>query len=475
MQKAQTRLTIALLFTALAVLTFFGTVFISSTIDFLYRDASGLSSVRSVAQIAALLTGAVLWVAGLIVAVPIALQPGKWYRKLLYALPAFLLGFVLAAVLSSLLGVGTVGTLFNLQGIGSVTFSAAWLAVAGVVSTLAVVVAAARTRLAASVVRLAVQATTLASVLLVVAAIAMLASVAIVSANQPASFGPGGGGPGGFPGGGQPPANVPSGGFAQPEATSEAPNGGPNGQNAGAPGGNFAQPEATGEVPSGRPNGQNTGGEGGFPPPGGGGPGGPGGSSANVVSRYSIGAGLMALFAVIAVGSAVSALYSLRQPITSADRVTIVNPGREAGSAVLACIGLGVIVIGVSQVVTVPHDNPPVQTPITWDSEQTRQLVYSTCMDCHSNETTWPWYSYIAPSSWLTSLHVRDGRQQLNLSEMDSMPAFQRANVAENMANQIRSGSMPPKDYLILHPDARLTDEQKEQLIQGLEASLSGQ
>ena len=86
-------------------------------------------------------------------------------------------------------------------------------------------------------------------------------------------------------------------------------------------------------------------------------------------------------------------------------------------------------------------------------------------MDCHSNETTWPWYAHIAPSSRLTALHVSGARQELNLSELDNLPAFRRASVAESMANQIRAGAMPPADYLLMHPDARLSDAEKQQLL----------
>ena len=150
-----------------------------------------------------------------------------------------------------------------------------------------------------------------------------------------------------------------------------------------------------------------------------------------------------------------------------------VNYPREAGLALVTAIGMTMVVLAVIQLIPVTRDNPPVKTPITWDSDQTKRLVYSTCMDCHSNETTWPWYASIAPSSWLMTMHVHDGRAQMNLSEMDSMPSFQRQMLADNMANQIKMGSMPPKDYLFMHPDARLTDAEKTQLMEGMRQSLT--
>ncbi len=490
MRKLQSRLTIALLFTALAIITFFVTAFISGPISFIYRDAAGLSSARNIAQIVALLALVVLFITGFIITIPIAFQPANWLGKIGKILPIYLLLFALAAVGSALIGVGQVGNLLNIQGIGAVSFIAAWLGLAAIISTIGVAVGSTNGHLSLSTVKSATRTTAAASGLTAVAAIAMLASVVIVSTSTPSAFGGPGGLGGQFPGGSQggnrpgaagqtaPNQNNNSVQGQQPEATGEPQAFAPNGQNgSAAPSGQSGQrAEGTGEpqAQGGFPGGGNGGRpEGGFPP---GGPGGPGGGSANVAGRYAVGGGLMALFAVIGLISGVSGLVATRQVTTpsTSDSSVIVNVPRQAGLALLMGLGVTIIVIGLIQLVPVTRDNPPVKTPINWDSEQTKKLVYATCMDCHSNETTWPWYATIAPSSWLTVMHVKDGRQELNLSEMDSMLGFRRQNLAENMAEQIRSGNMPPKDYLILHPDARLTDAQKEELIQGLQKSLSG-
>ena len=63
------------------------------------------------------------------------------------------------------------------------------------------------------------------------------------------------------------------------------------------------------------------------------------------------------------------------------------------------------------------HDNPPVLADAPWDSARTRELAVRACFDCHSNETHWPWYSNIAPISWLTQNNVKEGRDELNFSE----------------------------------------------------------
>ncbi len=111
--------------------------------------------------------------------------------------------------------------------------------------------------------------------------------------------------------------------------------------------------------------------------------------------------------------------------------------------------------------------NPnPVAEP-AWDKPETRALAVRACYDCHSNETIWPWYSKIAPVSWLVTRHVIEGRQKLNFSEWGV-----RGIEINEVTRAIRSGKMPTKDFLLMHPDAKLTDAEKQQLIDGLSASL---
>ena len=111
------------------------------------------------------------------------------------------------------------------------------------------------------------------------------------------------------------------------------------------------------------------------------------------------------------------------------------------------------------------HTNPSGDR-IAWDSERTHQLVAGACMDCHSNETKWPWYSNVAPISWLVQSDVEEGRAELNLST--------DAAEVEEMIETIREGSMPPWQYKPPHPSARLSDSEKQDLIRGLEATFGG-
>ena len=112
------------------------------------------------------------------------------------------------------------------------------------------------------------------------------------------------------------------------------------------------------------------------------------------------------------------------------------------------------------------HTNPTGGRQIAWDSPRTEQLMTDACMDCHSNLTRWPWYSNVAPISWLVQHDVDEGRRELNLSTGDVD--------LEEMIEAIREGSMPPWQYKPTHPGAWLSQGEKQDLIQGLEATFGG-
>ena len=105
------------------------------------------------------------------------------------------------------------------------------------------------------------------------------------------------------------------------------------------------------------------------------------------------------------------------------------------------------------------HTNPPVLAEPNWDSPRARELFMRACGDCHSNETVWPWYSNIASVSWLIQRDVEKGREEFNVSEWGF-----RENEAWKSAGALWDGEMPPKQYLLLHPEARLTDSELHEL-----------
>jgi mono/diheme cytochrome c family protein len=116
------------------------------------------------------------------------------------------------------------------------------------------------------------------------------------------------------------------------------------------------------------------------------------------------------------------------------------------------------------------HANPPQTKEPTWDSPQTRALFQRACFDCHTNATSWPWYSNVAPVSWLLQRDVNGGRSHLNFTEWD-LPQKH----AKDVTKEVQGGDMPPWFYLPMHPSARLTDAEKQLLIDGAEKSLGPQ
>lgn len=146
------------------------------------------------------------------------------------------------------------------------------------------------------------------------------------------------------------------------------------------------------------------------------------------------------------------------------------RPRWRSRLAIASLVLLGLVLV--AQIVPYgrDHTNPPVQAEPTWDSPTTRALAERACFDCHSNQTQWPWYSNVAPMSWLVQNHVDEGRGVLNFSE------WSRGNSeAGEAAETVRERQMPPRSYVLLHPEARLTDAEREQLARGLDASLTTQ
>jgi hypothetical protein len=111
------------------------------------------------------------------------------------------------------------------------------------------------------------------------------------------------------------------------------------------------------------------------------------------------------------------------------------------------------------------HRNSPVRQEPEWSGLETRALVKRACFDCHSNETRWPWCSNVAPVSWIIQRDVNSGRSKLNFSEWD-----RAQKEADEAAKTVANGEMPPRSYLALHPEARLSSSEQVLLIQGLQA-----
>jgi hypothetical protein len=111
------------------------------------------------------------------------------------------------------------------------------------------------------------------------------------------------------------------------------------------------------------------------------------------------------------------------------------------------------------------RSNPPVSAPAPWTDPEAEAIARRSCYDCHSNETEWPAYAYVAPMSWLVRSDVESGRSAMNLSEWDE----ETADAARDADDEIEDGDMPLATYLRLHPDADLSDEEAVRLAEALD------
>jgi mono/diheme cytochrome c family protein len=126
-------------------------------------------------------------------------------------------------------------------------------------------------------------------------------------------------------------------------------------------------------------------------------------------------------------------------------------------------LGAGALFV-LAQLVPYGHTqkNAPVVQEPKWDSTTTRELAHRACMNCHGNQTTWPWYSNIAPVSWLVASDVYGAREHLNFTE------FQKPQKkAHDAVDEVQGGDMPPWFYVIMHPEAKLSDTDRSALIEG--------
>jgi hypothetical protein len=122
-----------------------------------------------------------------------------------------------------------------------------------------------------------------------------------------------------------------------------------------------------------------------------------------------------------------------------------------------------ILILGLAQLIPVARTNPPIETEIPVDPE-IRQILRRSCYDCHSNQTRWPWYARVAPASWLVARDVKHARKHMNFSTWNAYEAKERAHKFEEIEEEIHEGAMPLWYYLPLHPEARLSDEDKESL-----------
>ena len=132
---------------------------------------------------------------------------------------------------------------------------------------------------------------------------------------------------------------------------------------------------------------------------------------------------------------------------------------------------LGIVIILFIGIQFVPygkdHSNPKSVAEPPWNTKKTRATFFKLCGACHSNETTWPIYSNIAPISWLVQHDVDEGRENLNVS----MWNVQKRNKGNEAVHEYEEGDMPPWIYQFPRPQNKLSQNDKEEFIAGLKAT----
>jgi hypothetical protein len=116
-----------------------------------------------------------------------------------------------------------------------------------------------------------------------------------------------------------------------------------------------------------------------------------------------------------------------------------------------------------AQLFPVRRENPPVESEVPASTE-VRRILRDACYDCHSHETRWPWYSHVAPFSWLVAHDVSNAREHLDFSAWERYDAREQRKKLEEVWEEVEEGEMPLWYYLLLHPEARLGEDDERRL-----------
>ena len=97
--------------------------------------------------------------------------------------------------------------------------------------------------------------------------------------------------------------------------------------------------------------------------------------------------------------------------------------------------------------------------------ENVQLVLQISCYDCHSNNTNYPWYSKIQPFGWLLAKHIKNGKAELNFNEFSSYSLRRQISKLNGIGNSVKDGTMPLTSYILIHKNARLSNEDKALLI----------
>lgn len=135
-----------------------------------------------------------------------------------------------------------------------------------------------------------------------------------------------------------------------------------------------------------------------------------------------------------------------------------------------------VIVLVIGQFIQPPHNNGNAEaatdiTHVVPVPDTVLHMLQTSCYDCHSNHTTYPWYSKITPVNWWLNSHIEDGKKELNFTTFANGTFKRKTKKMQATAEEIKKHDMPLDSYLWIHTNSRLTDEQRKMLMDWAEAS----
>jgi hypothetical protein len=129
---------------------------------------------------------------------------------------------------------------------------------------------------------------------------------------------------------------------------------------------------------------------------------------------------------------------------------------------VIVLVASALLLAGI-QLIPVSRTNPPAETEIPAPAA-VQSILRQACYNCHSNVTVWPWYSRIAPISWLVAGDVREAREHMNFTTWNRYIPEQHVWYRKEIWKEVEEDGMPPLFYRLVHPEARLSAEQKAAL-----------
>ncbi len=153
------------------------------------------------------------------------------------------------------------------------------------------------------------------------------------------------------------------------------------------------------------------------------------------------------------------------------------NGSLKKPRTILKLVVLGVILlVAIGQFFPPDRSNPPVNSAVTFEfvarpSPEMAAIVKRACYDCHSNQTVWPWYSRLAPISWLVAADVQEGRAHMNFSEWGLLSPEASRLKLQNACNEVKAGDMPLWFYVWMHPESRLSEQNVQTICSGVNGS----